>query len=173
MLFGKRTQIVKRILIVEDEPLTAFDNENILRDAGYEIVATVATRTAIDLVAFSDDGTGSRRLTRVPGAAFAPEPAADGSIFFLATGSDGTPVAAAAGACQASGPATGAYTAERAAAMAETLLSRGLVPRTFGAGHPLADHLRLTVRDPQENDRLIAAASESAQTPDAAPGTGR
>lgn len=41
MLFGKRTQIVKRILIVEDEPLTAFDNENILRDAGYEIVATV------------------------------------------------------------------------------------------------------------------------------------
>ena len=28
MLFGKRKRIVKRILIVEDEPLTAFDNEN-------------------------------------------------------------------------------------------------------------------------------------------------
>jgi len=41
MLFGKRKQVVKRILIVEDEPLTAFDNENILSDAGYEIVATV------------------------------------------------------------------------------------------------------------------------------------
>ena len=41
MLFGKRNQVVKRILIVEDEPLTAFDNENILGDAGYEIVATV------------------------------------------------------------------------------------------------------------------------------------
>jgi len=41
MLFGKRKQLVKRILIVEDEPLTAFDNENILGDAGYEIVATV------------------------------------------------------------------------------------------------------------------------------------
>jgi DNA-binding NtrC family response regulator len=41
MLFGKRKQIVKRILIVEDEPLTAFDNENILGDAGYEVVATV------------------------------------------------------------------------------------------------------------------------------------
>jgi len=41
MLFGKRKQIVKRILIVEDEPLTAFDNENFLGDAGYEIVATV------------------------------------------------------------------------------------------------------------------------------------
>ena len=41
MLFGRRKQLVKRILIVEDEPLTAFDNENILGDAGYEIVATV------------------------------------------------------------------------------------------------------------------------------------
>ena len=56
---------------------------------------------------------------------------------------------------------------ERAAAAAEALLSRGLVPRTFGAGHPLADHLRLTVRDPAENDRLIAAATafEAATTP--------
>jgi two-component system, response regulator PdtaR len=41
MLFGKHKQIVKRILIVEDEPLTAFDNERILGDAGYEVVATV------------------------------------------------------------------------------------------------------------------------------------
>jgi two-component SAPR family response regulator len=41
MLFGRRKQIVKRILIVEDEPLTAFDNENMLGDAGYDIVATV------------------------------------------------------------------------------------------------------------------------------------
>jgi two-component SAPR family response regulator len=41
MLFGKRKHVVKRILIVEDEPLTAFDNENFLGDAGYEVVATV------------------------------------------------------------------------------------------------------------------------------------
>src|SRR6476620_4509646 len=41
MLFGKRKQVVKRILIVEDEPLTAFDNENTLAAEGYEIVATV------------------------------------------------------------------------------------------------------------------------------------
>ena len=41
MLFGKRKQVVKRILVVEDEPLTAFDNENFLADAGYEVVATV------------------------------------------------------------------------------------------------------------------------------------
>jgi histidinol-phosphate aminotransferase len=47
---------------------------------------------------------------------------------------------------------------ERAAAVAEGLLRHGLVPRTFPAGHPLADHLRLTVRAADENDRLIAAA---------------
>jgi len=41
MLFGRRKRIVKRILIVEDEPLIAFDNENMLGDQGYEIVATV------------------------------------------------------------------------------------------------------------------------------------
>ncbi|HEX8841438.1 MAG TPA: response regulator [Sphingomicrobium sp.] len=40
MLFGKRKRIVKRILIVEDEPLTAFDTETILGDLGYEVVAT-------------------------------------------------------------------------------------------------------------------------------------
>jgi histidinol-phosphate aminotransferase len=48
--------------------------------------------------------------------------------------------------------------AERASAVAEALLRRGLVPRTFGAGHPLAACLRLTVRDTAENDRLVAAA---------------
>ncbi|HEY0271508.1 MAG TPA: response regulator [Sphingomonas sp.] len=32
---------VRRILIVEDEPLVAFDNEHILHEAGYIVVATV------------------------------------------------------------------------------------------------------------------------------------
>jgi CheY-like chemotaxis protein len=41
MLFGKRKRIVKRILIVEDEPLIAFDNETMLADLGYEVVATL------------------------------------------------------------------------------------------------------------------------------------
>ena len=41
MLFGKRKRVVKRILIVEDEPLTAFDTETMLGDLGYEVVATV------------------------------------------------------------------------------------------------------------------------------------
>jgi histidinol-phosphate aminotransferase len=47
---------------------------------------------------------------------------------------------------------------QRAGAVAEGLLRRGLVPRTFGAEHPLAACLRLTVRNPDENDRLIQAA---------------
>ena len=49
---------------------------------------------------------------------------------------------------------------DRAAAASEALLRRGLVPRTFPETHPLADHLRLTVRSPEEDDRLIAAARE-------------
>jgi len=43
MLFGKRERRISRIMIVEDEPLVAFDNEYMLKDAGYEIVATVAS----------------------------------------------------------------------------------------------------------------------------------
>jgi DNA-binding response OmpR family regulator len=41
VLFSKRKRVVKRILIVEDEPLVAFDNETMVADAGYEVVATV------------------------------------------------------------------------------------------------------------------------------------
>jgi histidinol-phosphate aminotransferase len=51
-------------------------------------------------------------------------------------------------------------TPARAAAVADGLLARGLVPRTFGPGHPLVGHLRLTVRDLLENDRLIEAAHQ-------------
>ena len=43
MLFGKRERTIRRILVVEDEPLVAFDNEHMLQDAGYEVVATVDT----------------------------------------------------------------------------------------------------------------------------------
>ena len=55
---------------------------------------------------------------------------------------------------------------EASAAAAEPMLGRGLVPRTFGADHPLADHLRITVRTPDEDDRLIELAAET-------PGRGR
>ena len=51
MLFGKRKRIVNRILIVEDEPLTAFDNEVTLGDLGYEVVATLDSfEDAIELL---------------------------------------------------------------------------------------------------------------------------
>ena len=43
-------------------------------------------------------------------------------------------------------PARPAGVPERARALATGLLRRGLVPRTFGADHPLAGHLRFTVR---------------------------
>jgi DNA-binding response OmpR family regulator len=41
MLFGKRERAIRRIVVVEDEPLIAFDIEHMLGDAGYEVVATV------------------------------------------------------------------------------------------------------------------------------------
>jgi histidinol-phosphate aminotransferase len=50
-----------------------------------------------------------------------------------------------------------------ASSAADTLLNRGLVPRTFPTGHPLADSLRLTVRDSSENERLVAAAAEAVE----------
>ena len=51
MLFGKRKRIVKRILVVEDEPLVAFDNESTLGDLGYDVVATVDSfEDAIELI---------------------------------------------------------------------------------------------------------------------------
>jgi len=41
MLFGKKKRRITRLLVVEDEPLIAFDNEHVLSEAQYEIVATV------------------------------------------------------------------------------------------------------------------------------------
>ena len=51
-------------------------------------------------------------------------------------------------------------TPERAALVATGMLRRGLVPRTFPAGHPLSHALRLTIRDRTGNDRLVQAARE-------------
>lgn len=41
MLFGRKVHKIKRILIVEDEPLIAFDTEHALTEAGFDVVATV------------------------------------------------------------------------------------------------------------------------------------
>ena len=77
MLFGRRERSIRRILIVEDEPLVAFDNEHLLTDAGYEVVATVDSLAAardviekekLDLVLTDirlngdGDGTGVARV---------------------------------------------------------------------------------------------------------------
>lgn len=41
MLFGKKKRRIERLLIVEDEPLVAFDTEHFLTSEGFAIVATV------------------------------------------------------------------------------------------------------------------------------------
>ncbi len=54
MLFGRKKRRIDRVLVVEDEPLIAFDTEHLLSDAGYTIVATV-DRVA-DALAVIDGG---------------------------------------------------------------------------------------------------------------------
>ena len=41
MLFEKPARKIKKLLIVEDEPLVAFDNEYLLQTLGYDVIATV------------------------------------------------------------------------------------------------------------------------------------
>ncbi|MDF2494101.1 MAG: response regulator [Sphingomonas sp.] len=41
MIFRKRKRSIVRLLLVEDEPLVAFDTEHLLTEQDYEIVATV------------------------------------------------------------------------------------------------------------------------------------
>jgi DNA-binding response OmpR family regulator len=105
MLFGKRERLIRRILIVEDEPLVAFDNEHLLGEAGYEVVATVDNLAAarevieseqLDLVltdirlAGEGDGTGVARIARGAGVpvlfvtGFCPEDARSLAIGCLA-----------------------------------------------------------------------------------------
>ena len=69
MLFGKRRRVVNRILIVEDEPLTAFDNEKLITEEGYEVVATLdryrdaadaLERETVDLILSDIRLTGER-----------------------------------------------------------------------------------------------------------------
>ena len=41
MMFGRKQRLIERLLVVEDEPLVAFDTEHLLKDQGYSVVATV------------------------------------------------------------------------------------------------------------------------------------
>ena len=57
MLFAKRERAIRRIAIVEDEPLVAFDNEHLLGEAGYEVVATLDNFTdTVRLLDQEEDG---------------------------------------------------------------------------------------------------------------------
>lgn len=56
MLFAKKKRRICKLLLVEDEPLVAFDIEHFLRDAEYEIVATVdRVAEAIDVIHAGDE----------------------------------------------------------------------------------------------------------------------
>lgn len=68
-LFSKRKQVVKHILIVEDEPLLAIDNEIRLEKLGYSVVGTRDNvrealadieRTQVDLVLADINLSGER-----------------------------------------------------------------------------------------------------------------
>lgn len=90
MVFGKRNRIVKRILVVEDEPLTAFENETLIESAGYELVATCDNVT--DALATLDDGRVDLILSDVKlsgkrdGLDLAREASARGIPVLLVTG---------------------------------------------------------------------------------------
>lgn len=52
-MFGKKQRRITRLLVVEDEPLIAFDTEHLLTEDGYEVVATV-DRVAEAIAVVSD-----------------------------------------------------------------------------------------------------------------------
>lgn len=54
MLFAKKARRITRILVVEDEPLVAFDTEHFLSGEGFEIVGTFDT--VVDACALIDSG---------------------------------------------------------------------------------------------------------------------
>ncbi|WP_367114743.1 response regulator [Sphingomonas sp.] len=54
MLFARKKPVLQRVLIVEDEPVTAFDTQHLLSHEGYGVVAT--TDTAASAVALIESG---------------------------------------------------------------------------------------------------------------------
>lgn len=62
-MFGRKSRRLNRVLIVEDEPLVAFDTEHFLTDEGYEIHATV-DRVA-EAIAHLDDAESAIDLVLV------------------------------------------------------------------------------------------------------------
>lgn len=55
MLFPPRRSCISRLLVIEDDPLIAFDNERTLKHSGYDIVATVDSgEAAVAVIAEQD-----------------------------------------------------------------------------------------------------------------------
>lgn len=54
MLFRRKARRIRRLLLVEDEPLIAFDNEHALVSAGYTIASTV-DRAEVAMPLLDDD----------------------------------------------------------------------------------------------------------------------
>jgi DNA-binding response OmpR family regulator len=52
MLFAKKKRLIERVLLVEDEPLVAFDTEHFLNSEGFEVVATIdSVAGALEVIA--------------------------------------------------------------------------------------------------------------------------
>jgi DNA-binding response OmpR family regulator len=52
MLFAKKKRLIERVLLVEDEPLVAFDTEHFLTSEGFEVVATIdSVAGALEVIA--------------------------------------------------------------------------------------------------------------------------
>jgi DNA-binding response OmpR family regulator len=56
MIFGRKKRRIERLLVVEDEPLVAFDTEHFLREAGFAIAGTVdSVADALGLIVGGDE----------------------------------------------------------------------------------------------------------------------
>ena len=82
MLQRRPPRLIRRLLVVEDEPLVAFDNEYFLEQEGYDVVATVDTvdaaldllgRESVDAVLLDVNLAGDRSGVEVAVAARASE----------------------------------------------------------------------------------------------------
>lgn len=95
-MFGKKKRRISRLLIVEDEPLVAFDTEHFLRDEAFEIVATVdRVADAMRVIRAAQQGGGEIDLVLVDVSL------ADGSGIDVARAAHetGIPVMFVTGAC--------------------------------------------------------------------------
>ena len=138
-MFGRRKRQIACILVVEDDPLIAFDTEHMLGDAGYDVIATVdrvadalavlARDSKVDLV-LADINLADGSGVDVARAARAK----DIPVLFV-TGSCPVEARALAAGCLAKPYATRDLGA--AIAAIDTVLQGGKPPRRLPAGFSL------------------------------------